>query len=392
MYNQSLSSKELYTCSTQAERRNYGLKKNEFIEAIDKELGNSLIDNTYQFIIKESGGLFLNGREKRTFGYLCQNLILRKLFNNIKRIYKVEQSDRNTIVKQIKVLLEENVDIWVVRMDVKKFYESIDRSRITLKMKRDNRLSYDTINLLQKLFDVPTIVTNKGLPKGIGVSAALSELYMKYLDLNLKRVEGAYYYARFVDDIIVFCSTELSAKNIWKCAENNLSNLGLELNKRKSYIWNPNQESELTYLGYTFFKSKNKLKICIAEKKQKTIKTRIVKSFVRYSKDRDFNMLKMRLKFLTGNFTLYQADTLIPTKVGIFFNYRMATDIKALDEIDRFYQRILHCQHGKLGSRIRLTKKELKDIEKYSFRFGFNNHVNHHFSIDKMIKITRCWQ
>ena len=36
MYSQSFSPKALYTCTTQAERRNSGLKKEDFIEAVQK--------------------------------------------------------------------------------------------------------------------------------------------------------------------------------------------------------------------------------------------------------------------------------------------------------------------------------------------------------------------
>lgn len=392
MFSQSFSYKALYACSTQSERRNSGLSKEAFIDAIEAELGNSLVEGTYQFKIKQKDELFLNGHRKGDFGYICQNLTLRKLYNNIKRIYGIKQSDRNTIVKQMMILLKENVEMWVVRLDVKHFYESIARSTILQRMESDARLSYHTISLLQKLFADPVVAAGKGLPRGLGVSAAMSEMYMKYFDLDMKRVEGVYYYARFVDDIIVFCSTELSAEKAWNCAKNGLGVLGLELNEQKSYRWNPRQSGgELTYLGYTFRKEGKKLNVTIAEKKQKVMKTRLVKSFVRFAKDRDFELLRMRMKFLTGNFTLYQADTLTPIKVGIYFNYKMATDIKALDEMDRFYQRLLHCQSGKLGTKINLAKSEMKMIEKYSFRFGYEHHVNHHFSIDQMTKITNCW-
>ena len=64
MYNQSFSPKELYACTTQAERRNSGLKKEDFIEAIGNELGTTLIDGTYRFQIKHEKELFLNGRNK----------------------------------------------------------------------------------------------------------------------------------------------------------------------------------------------------------------------------------------------------------------------------------------------------------------------------------------
>ena len=103
MYNQSFSPSELYVRATQAERRNSGLKKEDLVKLIDEELGDSLIDSTYQFEIKQSDGLFLNGRDKHEFSYLCQKLILRKIQKNIQKIYSVHQTDRNTIIKQMKI-------------------------------------------------------------------------------------------------------------------------------------------------------------------------------------------------------------------------------------------------------------------------------------------------
>lgn len=392
MYSQSFSAEALYSCTTQVERRNSGLKKDNFIEAIENELGNTIADGTYHFQIKQEGDLFLNGRTRKDFDYLCQNLILRKLHKNIKAIYKVQQADRNTIVRQMRILLNENVDMWVVRLDVRHFYESINREKLITKLTEDARLSYPSITLLLSLFKEPVVAGGTGMPRGLGMSAAMSELYMKYFDLTIRRVEGVYYYARFVDDIIVFCSSEWSKELTWKIAQDGLNRLGLELNTEKSYTWcSSAQGAELVYLGYTFKKIGSKVDVSIADKKINVIKTRLTKSFVRFAKDRNFNLLKLRIKFLTGNFTLYQADTLLPIKVGLFFNYKQATNIVSLDKLDKYYQKLLHCRTGKLGSHIALTKLELKDLEKYSFRFGYENHVNHHFTNDQMDMITNCW-
>lgn len=393
MYIQSFTPVELYRCTTQAERRNSGLDKDELIEAIEAEIGGSIVNGTYHFQIKQYDDLYLNARDKKTLGYLCQNLVLRKLHKNIKRIYSVKQSDRNAIVKQMKLLLSENVKMRIVRLDVRHFYETIDRKQLLTRLIDDARLSYQTISLLQTLFNDPVVASETGLPRGLSISAVLSELYMKYFDLDFKKIEGVYYYARFVDDIIVFCSNEATKELAWQYASEGLSKIGLQLNEEKSYWIDPQlPSSEFTYLGYTFRKSGKRLGVSIAQKKLNVIKTRLTRAFVRYSKDHDYNLLKLRIKFLTGNFTLYNPHTLLPIKVGIFFNYKLATDISALDELDSYYQRILHCRTGKLGSAIALTRPDMKALEKYSFRFGYRNHVNHHFTTDQMLKIANCWK
>ena len=393
MYSQSFTPIELYRCTTQAERRNLGMTKEQLIEAIGCELKDSIAKGTYRFQFKKNRELFLNGQVKGAMAYLCQDLVMRKLHRNIKRIYSVQQADRNTIVKQMKILLNEDVDMRIVRLDVRHFYDSINRKNILAKLVDDARLSYQSLLLIQTLFSDSSISAYSGLPKGLGISAVLSELYMKYFDLDFKKIDGVYYYARFVDDIIVFCSSEASQKLSWKYAHDEFKKMDLKFNKEKSYKLNPRQpDNSFTYLGYNFHFVDKNLKVTIAQKKINVIKTRITKSFVRFSKDHDYNLLKLRIKFLTGNFTLYAPHTLQPIKVGIYFNYKMANDVSALKDLDKYFQRLLHCRTGSLGSAITLSKVQVKDLEKYSFYFGYTHHVNHYFTTSQMVNIANCWR
>lgn len=393
MYSQSFTPIELYRCTTQAERRNLGLKKEELIEAIEKELADTISEGTYRFQIRQNGDYYLNGQPKGSMAFLCQDLILRKLHRNIKHIYYVKQADRNTIVKQMMLLLDENAEMRIVRLDVRHFYDNVNRMRILHKLKDDARLSYQSLMLLQTLFCDSEISKCTGLPKGLGISAVLSELFMKYFDLDFRKIEGVYYYARFVDDIIAFCSSKKSMELSWKYTVEEFEHMGLQLNEQKSYSLDPmHSRSSFTYLGYTFQKQAKHLKVTIAAKKLNVIKTRITRAFVRYSKEHDFDLLKLRIKFLTGNFTLYNPHTLQPIKVGIYFNYKMANDVSVLKALDIYYHRLLHCRTGKLGRAKALTKIQVKELEKYSFYFGYNNHVNHHFTTGQMVKIADCWK
>ena len=362
----------------------------------DLLLGNSINDGTYQFAIKAWWDLFLNNHPKGSLDSLCQNLILRKLYKNIKRIYGIGQANRNLIVKQMVSLLIDGSHKWIIRLDIRNFYESIERSLLMERFQEDGRLNYQSISLLKNLFANPSISEKKGLPRGLSISSVMSELYMKYFDLEVRRMEGVFYYARFVDDIIIFCSSKISQENIWVKIPKLLSNIGLQLNESKSYKWDNQQKIlNLTYLGYTFFpKEKNIIEITIADKKVNIIKTRITKSFVRFAKDGDFDKLKNRIKFLTGNFTIYNPSTLLPIRIGIYFNYNMITSKTSLYELDKYYQRLLHCRTGRLGTRLRIqmTVIQQKELSKYSFVFGFERHVRHYFTSAMIADITNCWR
>lgn len=396
MYSQSFTPYNLYICSTQSERRNIGLDKKNFIQNVELCMGDRIERGIYQFKIKSLSTLYLNDCPKNSMEHLCQNLILRKLYNNIKRIYGIEQANRNQIVKQMKTLLQEETTKWVIRLDVRHFYESISREHLINRFLEKGRLNYQSICLLRNLFANPVIASKKGVPRGLSISSAMSELYMKYFDLEIRRMDGVFYYARFVDDIIIFCSSETAQENVWNAVPDMLQKMGLHLNPSKSYKWcSDNPRVNLTYLGYTFLpQSEKKVEIVIDQRKVNVIKTRITRSFIRFAKDGQYYMLKQRIKFLTGNFTLYNQSTLQPINIGIYFNYNMATNKEALYELDKYYQKILHCRTGRLGTRLTasMSSAERTELTKYSFVFGFDKHVNHHFTSTMLADITNCWR
>lgn len=397
MYSQSFSPLNLYSCTTQTERRNSGLGKEEFVQKVESCIGDSIDKGTFQFQIRTLEDLYLNGHPKKSIEYLCQDLVLRKLYNNIKRIYGVEQANRNLIIKQMVSLLKEESKKWVVRLDIHHFYESINRKILKERFVEDGRLTYQSIRLLEKLFSHPEIASKIGLPRGFSISSVMSELYMKYFDLEIRRMEGVFFYARFVDDMILFCSNKDAQNNLWTNVPKMLSEIDLNLNLDKSYKWDNEQREKLTYLGYTFSakgKNNNDIEVTIAEKKIDLMKTRITRSFAHFANDGNFDKLKNRVKFLTGNFTLYNQSSLLPVKVGIYFNYNMVTDRTALYDLDKYYQKLLHCKKGRLGSKLdaKMSAAQRSLLSKYSFVFGFEHHVNHHFTSAMLADITRCWR
>lgn len=383
------SADELYKCSLQSERRNLHLTKESFTEK-SKDLIKKITDGLYNFSFKEKNSFYVNSQIDK-FEFFFQNLVLRNIYKNIKTLYKLTQSNRDEIISQIQILLKEN-NYWVLKLDVKSFYESIDFHKVIDKIKKASRLNSQTIYLMEKIFT--QLGKNIGIPRGISLSAIIAELFMKDFDLNVKRKDGVYYYARFVDDIIVFCNSKATQEQVKKEIEEELKKLGLKLNKEKIQIWNQSNADELTYLGYEFSHNGREIDISIADKKVKKIKTRIVRSFINYQKNNDFNLLKNRIKFLTGNITLEKTD-LERINVGIFYNYKLISENgkRKIRELDCFYQKILNCKSGKLGVFLsrNLLHGQKKRLKSYSFLFGFENKVRHSFSFQEMKEIKRCW-
>lgn len=392
MYTQTFSAKELYHCSSQLERKKFPGDKEQLLDMIQKTAIDKILCGSFKFMLKRQNGLFLNAQPKKSKEHLCQDLVLRKLYCNIKRIYKVSPANRGSIIKQMLVLLKEDVPLWVIRFDVKHFFESIDRECLISRIEDKARLNYQSILLLKEIDSYLNGCSHFGLPRGLAISSALSEEYLKYFDLDVKRMEGVYYYARYVDDIIIFCSTKDAQENVWNKIPSMLGDLKLTLNTDKSYKWSNTSKQAISYLGYNIRKTvKKEIEISIADNKIKKIKTRITRAFAKYAKERDFEMLWNRIKFLTGNFTIYSKATLTPVKVGIFFNYKEITITKQLKELDHYYQSILHCTTGSLCSKLRLSSEQVRCLEKYSFEFGFKCHVSHFFNQAMLTKIKQAW-
>lgn len=392
------------------------LKKGELIRnELEKEDVESEITIIEEKILNESFEFDIKFNDEYYFlENISQKLLLRKLNDNIKRIYKDEQANRKFIIQQVKTLLNETAPFWIIKTDIKAFYESIERDRIFRKLKNDAMLSYYSIFLLRKVFENPNIASHSGLPRGLNISSSLSEIYMRNFDKAIQRHKDVYYYARFVDDIIIFLNNKESATELFQNLNAIISNekLGLQINSdktelieglnfkilKKGYNRKP-IHNRIEYLGYKFYlnddegKRENKLQISIADKKTKKIKTRIVKSYIDYTSNNDFELLKKRIKFLTGNYGISKSNDGSVLKAGIYFNYTHINDLEILKQLNIFHKKIIYSRKGSLGNKLnmKLSNFQRDILKKHCFIAGFRNKTFDLFSYAEMGQIIKIW-
>lgn len=379
----------------------------EFVENEISLIENKILNETFEFDIKFNDEYYY-------LENISQKLLLRKLNDNIKRIYKDEQANRKFIIQQVKTLLNENAPFWIIKTDIKAFYESINRERIFRKLKNDAMLSYHSISLLGKIFKNQNINSLTGLPRGLSISSTLSEIYMRNFDKSIQRHKDVYFFARFVDDIIIFLNNKGSALDLFDNLNSIISNekLSLCINDdktelidginfkilKKGYNRKPIDNS-IEYLGYKFYLNKsenrtdNKLQISIADKKVKKIKTRIVKSYVDFTKTNDFELLKKRIKFLTGNYGISKSNDGSILKAGIFYNYTHINNLEILKDLNIFHKKIIYSKKGTLGNKLnlKLSSIERNILKKHCFIAGFRNKTFNSFSYVEMGQIIKCW-
>ena len=391
------------------------LKKGELIRNdLEKEDIESEILNLEQQILNESFEFdFKFNGEYYFLENISQKLILRKLNDNIKRIYKDEQANRKFIIQQVKTLLSETAPFWIIKTDIKSFYESINNDRIFRKLKNDAMLSYYSIFLIKKIFE-NNIISPTGLPRGLNISASLSEIYMRNFDKAIQRYNDVFYYARFVDDIIIFLNNKESALELFQNLNLIISNekIDLKINDEKTELidganfkilkkgYNRRPiHNNIEYLGYKFHlsdsenKRENKLKISIADKKTKKIKSRIVKSYVDFLRTNDFELLKKRVRFLTGNYGISKSNDGSVLKAGIYYNYPHINDLEILKELNQFHKKIVYSRNGNLGVKLNaiLTSNQRDILKKHCFVAGFRNKTYNSFTYVEMSKIIQSW-
>lgn len=101
-------------------------------------------------------------------------------------------------------------DGWVLKMDVRKFFYSINRDilkQILRKKIKDNKF----LNLLDRIID-SSPEGEKGIPLGNVTSQDFANIYLNEVDQYVKRFLGLKYYVRYMDDIIIVLPTKVEAK------------------------------------------------------------------------------------------------------------------------------------------------------------------------------------
>ena len=330
-------------------------------------------------------------------------IVLRYLDKLIKRIYKVKQANRDRIINQLISILHSTNEFYIIKLDIFSFYESIDTNKLIQRLRDDGIISFQNVSYIESVIKK---TSGNGLPRGIPFSASLSELYLRDLDKYLKSNCKVSYFARYVDDIIIVSSEDIS-KDINKYISNS-EKLNLTLNDSKNKIFEIKKSDTKTYsfdfLGYEFKikgqleKEKNKygdtvkyrkLDINIASSKIDKIKRRIVKASLIFIKDGKFQDYYNRLKIIFSNYKLDTNENGM-LMAGIYYNYKQITNDNSLDEINRFKNALI-TGSSRLSRliKIRLSATERKKILKLNICAGFYSKIKVNFSEQKIQSLCK---
>lgn len=432
MLNQSYSPENLkktYAKSTYGYKSKKDIKENHNeIELISESIKNRQLKDI------PLSPKIINGKTVYTPSDIPHKILLIQTNENIKRIYKTKQADRHSTIKQIIQLLTEPTPFTLLKLDIKEFYESINRNSILSELNNNDIISPTTKHIVKTLLKSTAIKNERGLPRGLSLSATLSEIYMRAFDKEISCLPGVYFYSRYVDDIIIFSYQE-NIKEIRKKAERLLKEKGMQLNSQKSVaknvvdcrckpnctcplkckcsekcICSPETEKNVVfdYLGYQFtcpdITKKRFTQIDLATKKKQKIKNRIIKSILDYINKGDLQLLKNRMVFLSGNYVILKHTSKgKPLKGGIYYNYPLLSTTKAnnttnapqdMKDLTIFLRSCIEAKNHSFGSKLkaRLPRSSALDISALSFEAGYMKRITTKFSADEIRKIKRRWQ
>lgn len=258
--------------------RRFERNKNEYFQQISERV----LSGTYRFspylekLVSKGRGKpprmisIPTIRDKLTLSIL--NTYLQCIFPNC-----VKKELPNQKVRKIKEYYCTNCydEASVVKIDIEKFYDSIDREILFKKLSHIDNLA---IGLLHGAISNSTIPFNSpknerekyktiiGISQGLPISNISAEIYIENIDSLL--LNSCIFYDRYVDDIIAITA---DSESFLELVEKEFNSLKLSFNKEKTTICSMNQES--TYLGYSFCQNCVSVKIKSYEKFISSINT-----------------------------------------------------------------------------------------------------------------------
>ena len=344
-------------------------------------------------------------------------LAFRKVDLNLRHCLCVKTDDRRAVVQSLKGMLAEGVPYRLYKLDVRRFFESTDPSYVlSLLANVDMGVSLGTRRVVSVTLNHHAISGNSGIPRGLSISSTIAELVMSAFDSMVESHPEVFYYRRYVDDITLVTSQREDSLEFFKFLENalpvglkfkNLKNYGFVAKRFRSKEAKPKKKptfERFDYLGYQFNVAVDKHRIepigCrevwldIASDKVSKIKTRIIKAFLSFNSNGDFDLLNRRIRHLTSNLSLLDRSRGVRRVVGIHYNYPLVDCSKthALRELDRFLQNALASNKGRVFRNIALTSSQKAQLRRYSFFAGAKGRRFFQMSVKNLGQVQKVWK
>ena len=150
---------------------------------------------------------------------------------------------------------------WIVDIDLEKFFDTVNQDKLITIIGKTIK-DGDVVSLIRKYLSAGVMEngvlkpTKVGTPQGGNLSPLLSNIMLNELDKELEA--RGLNFVRYADDCIILVKSEKAANRVLISITKYIEKkLGLKVNAEKSKVTRPTQTK---YLGFSFWKSKDKWK------------------------------------------------------------------------------------------------------------------------------------
>lgn len=188
---------------------------------------------------------------------------------------------------------------YCLKLDVRKFYPSINHSKLKDIIRRKIK-DKELLMLLDEIID-----STDGVPIGNYLSQFFANLFISYLDHDLKEKLRIKYYFRYADDMVILSSNKQQLHEIKDYVQQRLTELDLQL-KDNHQIFEVESRG-ISFVGYVFYHDKVLLR--------KNVKVNMCKRSARLNKRKNLTKQKYRkdLCSYTGLAKFCNAKNLLKT-------------------------------------------------------------------------------
>lgn len=411
----ALHEKQLRRHVRRGDGRRYGIDLGAGLDPLVQQISSRAVDG--QIDISTFHETRINRKPCVSYRDFECTLVLRAVAAAVRRRYRVVLPNRDRIVRAVIASMLDAAPYHVIRRDFRSFYETIPTEALKERLVRDRALSSATRSYIGHYFETHCR-GGRGVPRGVGLSTVLAELFMERFDKKVREIPGVYRYFRYSDDILIFCFGDPSviASELDQIIPDGMA---FNPNRSKHYTETFDQSSgapgmrSIDFLGYRLTaaspwkqkKDPRSVTVDIARRKTAKIKTRIILSLRQFQLDNDVDLLIDRLRFLASNYCVdrqgvtHRHDEGV--RGGVFFNYRLCgrhgPDHEvllptALKELDAFLGYLVASRKSEFYSRISMRNGLRDKLLRIRFTAGFSKRMFVRFKWDRMTEIRAAWR
>ena len=294
----------------------------------------------------------------------AQFYAMKTLQRNVVKAFNVEMLNRHTVMQNLKLQMNSNLPIYIIRTDVSSFFESIKHDRLFALIDRNSVLSVKSKEMTKNIIreydrvkNTTLVPQGQGVPRGIGISSPLSEIYMADIDKEIKGRKEVIFYSRYVDDILIilaYMPKQMQLDKYYQALESKFrEEYGLtlqpvgsakcELHDLYKHILGSPRNQTLSYLGYKLYvdgtDDRNVL-FGLSDDRKTRFKNRVDNAFERFGHvvKVDIKQAKRDLRdavnLITGNIRLTKAKSSV--KVGFYYNNDLLDNDEDFQELEDY--------------------------------------------------------